>query len=92
MNAEQILKDVNRLIDGNVSNEDKIEIIERHFIDWDIYDGFLEDLTDGEMLDMIYRMTFKEDEEDFEPSDDKRFDNMDSMVYDNAEEEQNEKV
>jgi len=85
MNAEQILKDVNRLIDGNVSNEDKIEIIERHFIDWDIYDGFLEDLTDGEMLDMIYRMTFKEDEEDFEPSDDKRFDNMDSMVYDNEE-------
>ena len=81
MNAEQILKDVNRLIDGNVSNEDKIEIIERHFIDWDIYDGFLEDLTDGEMLDMIYRMTFKEDEEDFEPSDDKRFDNADGVVY-----------
>ena len=62
MNAEQILKDVNRLIDGNVSDKDKIEIIERHFIDWDIYDGFLEELTDGEMLDMIYQMTFKEEE------------------------------
>jgi hypothetical protein len=61
MNAEQILKDVNRLIDGNVSDEDKIKIIEKHFIDWDIYDGFLEELTDGEMLDMIYQMTFKEE-------------------------------
>lgn len=61
MNAEQILKDVNRLIDGNVSDEDKVKIIERHFIDWDIYDGFLEELTDGEMLDMIYQMTFKEE-------------------------------
>ena len=60
MNAEQILKDVNRLINGNVSDKDKIEIIERHFIDWDIYDGFLEELTDGEMLDMIYQMTYKE--------------------------------
>lgn len=59
MKTEQILKDVNRLIDGNVSDKDKIEIIERHFIDWDIYDGFLEELTDGEMLDMIYQMTFK---------------------------------
>jgi hypothetical protein len=62
MRTEQILKDVNRLIDGNVSDEDKIEIIEKHFIDWDIYDGFLEELTDGEMLDMIYQMTFKEEE------------------------------
>jgi hypothetical protein len=61
MNAEQILKDVNRLIDGNVSDEDKVKIIEKHFIDWDIYDGFLEELTDGEMLDMIYQMTFKEE-------------------------------
>jgi hypothetical protein len=61
MNAEQILKDVNRLIDGNVSDEDKIKIIEKHFIDWDIYDGFLEELTDGEMLDMIYQMTYKEE-------------------------------
>jgi hypothetical protein len=61
MRTEQILKDVNRLIDGNVSDKDKIEIIERHFIDWDIYDGFLEELTDGEMLDMIYQMTFKEE-------------------------------
>jgi hypothetical protein len=61
MNAEQILRDVNRLIDGNVSDKDKIEIIERHFIDWDIYDGFLEELTDGEMLDMIYQMTYKEE-------------------------------
>ena len=61
MNAEQILRDVNRLIDGNVSDEDKVKIIERHFIDWDIYDGFLEELTDGEMLDMIYQMTFKEE-------------------------------
>jgi hypothetical protein len=61
MKTEQILKDVNRLIDGNVSDKDKIEIIERHFIDWDIYDGFLEELTDGEMLDMIYQMTFKEE-------------------------------
>ena len=60
MNAEQILKDVNRLIDGNVSDEDKVKIIEKHFIDWDIYDGFLEELTDGEMLDMIYQMTYKE--------------------------------
>lgn len=62
MNAEQILRDVNKLIDGNVSDEDKIKIIEKHFIDWDIYDGFLEELTDGEMLDMIYQMTFKEEE------------------------------
>jgi hypothetical protein len=62
MNAEQILRDVNRLIDGNVSDEDKVKIIEKHFIDWDIYDGFLEELTDGEMLDMIYQMTFKEEE------------------------------
>lgn len=61
MNAEQILRDVNRLIDGNVSDEDKIKIIEKHFIDWDIYDGFLEELTDGEMLDMIYQMTVKEE-------------------------------
>jgi len=61
MNAEQILKDVNRLIDGNVNDEDKVKIIERHFIDWDIYDGFLEELTDGEMLDMIYQMTYKEE-------------------------------
>jgi hypothetical protein len=61
MNAEQILRDVNRLIDGNVSDEDKVKIIEKHFIDWDIYDGFLEELTDGEMLDMIYQMTFKEE-------------------------------
>jgi hypothetical protein len=61
MDAKQILKDISRLIDGNVSDKDKIEIIERHFIDWDIYDGFLEDLTDGEMLDMIYRMAFKEE-------------------------------
>ena len=61
MRTEQILKDVNRLINGNVSDKDKIEIIERHFIDWDIYDGFLEELTDGEMLDMIYQMTFKEE-------------------------------
>jgi hypothetical protein len=61
MNAEQILKDVNRLVDGDISDKDKIEIIERHFIDWDIYDGFLEELTDGEMLDMIYQMTFKEE-------------------------------
>jgi hypothetical protein len=61
MRTEQILKDVNRLIDGNVSDKDKIEIIERHFIDWDIYDGFLEELTDGEMLDMIYQMTYKEE-------------------------------
>ncbi len=61
MKTEQILKDVNRLIDGNVSDKDKIEIIERHFIDWDIYDGFLEELTDGEMLDMIYQMTYKEE-------------------------------
>jgi hypothetical protein len=61
MNAEQILRDVNRLIDGNVSDKDKMEIIERHFIDWDIYDGFLEELTDGEMLDMIYQMTYKEE-------------------------------
>jgi hypothetical protein len=61
MRTEQILKDVNRLIDGNVSDKDKIEITERHFIDWDIYDGFLEELTDGEMLDMIYQMTFKEE-------------------------------
>jgi hypothetical protein len=61
MNAEQILKDVNRLIEGNVSDEDKVKIIEKHFIDWDIYDGFLEELTDGEMLDMIYQMTFKEE-------------------------------
>ena len=61
MNAEQILKDVNRLIDGNVSDEDKVKIIEKHFIDWDIYDGFLEELTDGEMLDMIYQMTYKEE-------------------------------
>ena len=61
MRTEQILKDVNRLIDGNVSDKDKIEIIEKHFIDWDIYDGFLEELTDGEMLDMIYQMTFKEE-------------------------------
>ena len=61
MRTEQILKDVNRLIDGNVSDKDKIEIIERHFIDWDIYDGFLEELTDGEILDMIYQMTFKEE-------------------------------
>ena len=60
MNAEQILRDVNRLIDGNVNDEDKVKIIERHFIDWDIYDGFLEELTDGEMLDMIYQMTYKE--------------------------------
>jgi hypothetical protein len=60
MNAEQILRDVNRLIDGNVSDEDKVKIIEKHFIDWDIYDGFLEELTDGEMLDMIYQMTYKE--------------------------------
>jgi hypothetical protein len=52
---------VNRLIDGNISDKDKIEIIERHFIDWDIYDGFLEELTDGEMLDMIYQMTYKEE-------------------------------
>jgi hypothetical protein len=61
MNAEQILKDVNRLVDGDISDKDKIEIIERHFIDWDIYDGFLEELTDGEMLDMIYQMTFKKE-------------------------------
>jgi hypothetical protein len=61
MNAEQILRDVNRLIDGNVSDEDKVKIIEKHFIDWDIYDGFLEELTDGEMLDMIYQMTYKEE-------------------------------
>ena len=61
MRTEQILKDVNRLIDGNVSDKDKIKIIERHFIDWDIYDGFLEELTDGEMLDMIYQMTYKEE-------------------------------
>jgi hypothetical protein len=61
MKTEQILKDVNRLINGNVSDKDKIEIIERHFIDWDIYDGFLEELTDGEMLDMIYQMTYKEE-------------------------------
>jgi hypothetical protein len=61
MNAEQILKDVNRLIDGNVNDEDKIKIIEKHFIDWDIYDGFLEELTDGEMLDIIYQMTYKKE-------------------------------
>ena len=61
MKTEQILKDVNRLIDGNVSDEDKVKIIEKHFIDWDIYDGFLEELTDGEMLDMIYQMTYKEE-------------------------------
>ena len=61
MNAEQILRDVNRLIDGNASDEDKVKIIEKHFIDWDIYDGFLEELTDGEMLDMIYQMTYKEE-------------------------------
>ena len=61
MRTEQILKDVNRLIDGNVSDKDKVKIIEKHFIDWDIYDGFLEELTDGEMLDMIYQMTYKEE-------------------------------
>jgi hypothetical protein len=62
MKDAQLIKDINNLIDGNVSDEDKIEIIEKHFIDWDIYDGFLEELTDGEMLDMIYQMTFKEEE------------------------------
>jgi hypothetical protein len=29
---------VQKFIDGNISDKDKIEIIERHFIDWDIYD------------------------------------------------------
>jgi hypothetical protein len=60
MKDAQLIKDINNLINGSVSDKAKIKIIERHFIDWDIYEGFMEELTDGEMLDMIYQMTFKE--------------------------------
>jgi hypothetical protein len=49
---------IRKLIDGNVKDEEKIKIIKKYF-DWDIEDGFMDELTDGEMLDMIYDMTFK---------------------------------
>ena len=49
---------IRKLIDGNVKDEEKIKIIKKYF-DWDIDDGFMDELTDGEMLDMIYDMTFK---------------------------------
>jgi hypothetical protein len=49
---------IRKLIDGNVKDEEKIKIIKKYF-DWDIEDGFMDELTDGMMLDMIYDMTFK---------------------------------
>ena len=46
--------------------------------------GITEDTTDIDEVVGKY-LYKKEYGEDFEPSDDKRFDNMDSMVYDNEE-------
>jgi hypothetical protein len=50
---------IKKLIDGDTSHKEKTKIVNTYFSDWEVDEDFFENLTDGEMLDMIYDMTIK---------------------------------
>lgn len=49
----EILKDIKTLIDGDI--KDQVSITNKYF-DWDITEERFQELSDGEVLDLIYDM------------------------------------
>ena len=72
MNREEMIE---KLVEHDVDNFDIRDLADLFRYGMVAY----EDMSDEELKDQ-YEFFF-EDEEDFEPSDDKRFDNADGVVY-----------
>jgi hypothetical protein len=56
MSPYRTMHHIKKLIDGDTGHEEKTKIVKWHFPDWEVDEDFFENLTDGEMLDMIYDM------------------------------------
>jgi hypothetical protein len=58
MNAYQVLKDIAKLING-LTIENQIEVINKYHPQWNIAKEEIEDLSDGEVLDIVFDMAIK---------------------------------
>jgi hypothetical protein len=58
MNTYQVLKDIAKLING-LTIENQIEVINKYHPQWNITEEEIEDLSDGEVLDIVFDMAIK---------------------------------